>query len=644
MKKAKYYAERNREVIQSNRERNKLFEKVDDMVELRYELPDELRQLKHMRTIKSTAPLSAILVSRRTLATVEPQPFIQPLNDEEGTKQLANQTEKILKWQLRQASRRGQKDIVGDIVESALRYDMVAVQTIPIEWQLKGQLGKSLNKERYDNANSYGQFMVSVENPKNVHPVFDALGLNTVILEKVMTARDVVSFYGKNADKVYNKIKDKPEELYVTLYEMWDNEVRFVYCTEPRVSQVGGDVSDIWCELILKEHGLPFIPWTIVEGGTGLAGSPSHSYRGILTPIAHTKMYETQCLARSLSFSEAISHSASPRGIVFSYSDDSVRIDYGDINNTIYLNPGEDYRQINPPRIDDNLLRIFEETGNELDQLTGMKNLQALDLPSGTAFATINAHIKAATTALDPAKKLSERALDGVYTNMLWWTKFTKSDLRGFAGEDSAGGVMVRSHEHIDPNRIIIETKLAAHVPTDRLQKINAASLMNKELMFSKEDAYKELDVADPESVISRWEKEQMREVALQSQLKLLAAEADLQIKQKNMQMEMQAQQAMQAQQMQMQQAMQMQQQQDMQAQQQQQAGQQVAQAGPGGPGGPGMPPGGMRRDPQGQPMNSPQTQQLRGRGFDPNSGGISPNNADPEQLLRESITNRPKR
>ena len=64
-----------------------------------------------------------------------------------------------------------------------------------------------------------------------------------------------------------------------------------------------------------------------------------------------------------------------------------------------------------------------------MDRITGMKNLASLDLPSGTAFATVNELIKAASSALDPAKELAEETLAGVFENMLKWAAHTNEDI-----------------------------------------------------------------------------------------------------------------------------------------------------------------------------------------------------------------------
>lgn len=628
-----YYIDRNQEIVVNDRVRNGHFSRIDQMVELDYNLPKAMSDMKWMRKIVSTDPLSAITTGRRTLATVEPTVFLQPLNDKVITKRMANTTEQILLWQYKQAGKRAKKDITGDIVESALRYDMTAVQVIPLAWQLKSNMKSgAISKARYDAAKNYGDHMVLVENPKDVHPRWSPLGLESVLVTKVMRAKDVCRFYGELANELWEEIKDETQEMYVTLFDYWDWDARIVYVSSPRTGMSQAEPSEKKYVFIEEDMDLPFIPWSIEEGGTSLSNSEDHGFRPILGAVAHTNMWETQNIARSLAFAEAIAYSAAPRGIIYSYADDTIKIDYGDINKPIILKPGEEYKPLTPPAIDESLLHVFDRTGADIDKLTGIKNLANLDPPSGTAFATVNAVIKAATSALDPAKELAEATIAGVMALMLKWAAHTGEALIGFSNEEEqVGKRLERRAKHIEPSQIFINVELSAHVPTDRLQRINAASMLNKELNFSKTDAYRELDVANPEEIISRWQQEQFDDAEIMNRIKMINAETDLQIEEAQGQLQLALQE--QARQMEME-AQQAAQAQAEKAQAQSQAGAQEAQQ--------------QMLEESGGRTGIPREQAqsaaaMGGQGFSPPQGGISPNEADPEGQLRENVTQEAK-
>lgn len=598
MKKIEYIVGKAHEMIRNDRKRIELFQKIDDMVELDWELPEAMENLKWMRKVVSTDPLSAITTGRRTLSTIRPHVFIQPLNDNIITKKMANWNEQNLLLQIKQANKRSEFDIIGDDVESALRYGMTAVMTVPVKWQLQG-----MQSERWIAAP--GGFMIMLESPLNIYPRWSPLGLESVLHTKVMRAEEAVSFYGDKAREIKNAIDGETSELNVIIYDYWDYDRRCTWGSALTRETSIPDTISLTYKINDEEMKLPFLPWTIKKTGTSLSGTEDHRVRPSFASVAHSDAWELQNIAKTLAFSEALGYAAAPRGLLESYSEDTItqRIDYGDINKPVVLKPGERFEPLPPPAIDQNLLHILDRTSAEIDRITGIKNLQNMDVPSGTAYATVNELIKAATSSLDPAKKLAEDTLAGVVEDMMRWSAYTKEDITALGdGNDNALGRQYRLRwEHIQPNAIDAEVKLSAHVPTDRLQKINAAILMNKELNFSKEDAYKEVDVPNPEEVIDRWEQEQLNDVTLQGEMRVISAGYEAQAMQKI----------------------------------------QTAQAPPN--------PGGMNEASMsnarlangatgrtGIPREEAQSIAARGPGFNPGMGGISPNMINPSGFLRE--------
>ena len=608
------------EMIDNDRDRINLFKKIDKMIELDWSLPEEMENLKWMRKVVSTDPLSAITVGRRTLSTIKPKVFIQPLNDNVVTKRMANWNEQNLRLQLKQANKRSEYDVVGDICESSLRYGMTSTFTVPVKWQLKGT-----NSKRW--IQSPNGFMVMVESPLNVYPRFSPLGLESVLHVKIMRARDAVSFYGKAANALKNDIDGETAELNVAVYDYWDEDYRVTFAGQlMRETSIPSSVNAKY-KFFNDEMELPFMPWTIKKTGTSLSAKQDHGVRPTFAGIAHSDMWELQNISKTFAFSEALGYAASPRALVESYSDETLTqmIEYGDINKPVRLKPGERYEPLNPPTIDQNLLHILDRTSTEMDRITGMKNLASLDLPSGTAFATVNELIKAASSALDPAKELAEETLAGVFENMLKWSAHTEEDITaiGDGSSDDAGRQYRLKHEHIQPDAIDIEVELTAHVPTDRLQKINAATLMIKELGFSKARSYRELDEENPEEVMKERQQEMFDEVMYANELKGLSAQKDLEIQQKQMQMQMQAQQAMQAQQIKA----------------QEKAQRQGGGMNPESESQARMANGGMPPTRTGNPRREAQSQAAKGRGFDTSRAGLSPNQVDPRGFTKEGST-----
>lgn len=623
------------EMVNNDSNRNELFNKIDRMINLQWDLPEEIRKLKWMRKVVSTDPQSALKTAIRTLSTIEPVPFYQPTNPNEETKQAASEIEMNLLWQLKQANKRSEHNIVADCVESALRYDTIAVQTIPIKWQLKAMEDMGGDAPtRYRAAKNLGAFMVITHKPKGIHARYTPLGLDKVLVVKVMKADEAIAFWGKKRTRdLIEDVEDEKGEVFVTVFDYWDYNQRITWAANNgnSFSQQMPKAKDY--VFLDEEMELPFLPWTIKKGGTSLEFAEEYAVRPMLGTIAHSQMWETQNIMKSIVNSEAIGYSAAPRLKVVGPDSGNIRVDYGDINKPLRLKPGEDVEQMNPPQLDENLLHLLDRIQAVMDKDTVAKSLQNLDFPSGTAFATVNAVIKSATAALDPYKELGQQAIAGIFENMLRWTAHTKDSLIGYGYKDSnMGNQYVLKPEYIDPANIYIDVKLSAHVPTDYLQRIEAAIAMKNQLNFPKEDAYKELDVTNPDQLIDKWRQERLDDHEFELRMRDIQFDHDLRNQKKQMALQMQAQQA--AQQAQMRQQMQMQRGNvgqrvsrptESRAEVQQAIRQQLGQNG------------GERT---GAPRNEALAQAVQGN---PAKTGVSPNQSNPQGNLREQRTFRAK-
>ena len=191
----------------------------------------------------------------------------------------------------------------------------------------------------------------------------------------------------------------------------------------------------------------------------------------------------------------------------------------------------------------------------------------------------------------------------------------------GYGTKGDSLGVEYRTKpEHIETKEIYVDVTLSHHIPTDELQQINAVTILMKEVGISFVDAAKRLNVSNPEELLARKRQEDLDNAEYGIAIKKMDADADLEIEAKRMQLQASIQQQMR------------------QAQQQQ-----TAQQG-GGPNAESqsqarMAQGGFPPTRTGNPRREAQSIAARGQGFNPDRGGLSPNEANPEGFTRESMT-----
>ncbi len=190
----------------------------------------------------------------------------------------------------------------------------------------------------------------------------------------------------------------------------------------------------------------------------------------------------------------------------------------------------------------------------------------------------MNLRTQQAVCALKPAKELAEYAISDIYTMFLLWAHYTENSIKGYGVTKADAGQQYEiAWNEITPEAIYLSVELKPDVPTDRQQRANTAMLLlQRPGFYSKERALSDMGVTDPEQVMKDSYFEQLLDAEIANYIQLKAAEAQMGLQQM-------AQQAQMAQQEQAQQTL-----------QNEQAG------APGGP------------------------------GFDPNQGGLPPQQAAP--------------
>lgn len=595
MKSNEYIRDLVAEMQQNDKPKHDDARSIDKMIHCDWELPPELQNMAWVRAVRSTDPHDAVKTGSRILSTTRPIFRIHPVGPLEENRQVTSEIERAISWQYNIASRRT-TNVTRDIVESALRYDEICVHVMFLPWHKSNVLagsGGSLPPQ-WEHATRAGSYVLLVENPQDVHYRYNFLGLECLALVKVMRAEDAYVYY-QHPD-IFDDIKNRQnKESYITVFDYWDYYQResFGYLHDTAVkAEAGGEPDYIFQS---TEMDLPFIPWAIKRGGTALERDKRFQVHPILAPMVWAKVWEDQNVAESLAFGESIAYAAAPRGVIENDYGQIVDIDYHEPNKPIRLQAGQKYVPIPPPEIDQSLLEIGDRLKARGDKATVARFLQNLDFPSGSAFATVNAVIKSATSALDPAKELAEETLAEVAKLMLMYVHHTTEPIIGYENtrtSDLYGTQYSVSPDDFDPAALFIDVKLTANIPTDHQQRVNTAVMMQERLDWPKARTYEFLDVPDGDIAMD----ERRRE-------KLVEQEFLLAMKERQAEVERAIQNAMVMEQLAMQKRVQALQQSDQRAS--------AAREGFG---------------------------QTRGQGFNPADGGASPMVANPT-ATRETIT-----
>lgn len=538
MKTIKDLQDITKDMLELDKNRDKMFAWMDRAFRSDFDLPRPLNQYEHIRKIVSTDPYVALRAGTWVLAANEPIYKVNPMSLEPDAKTWANTAEQVIRWEFYQASRRRPAQIRSDFVSSALHYDEIDVQVMYLPYQKKAvaQFGGSENREKA--INRYGDFVIIPHNPQTVHTFHSDYGLEQVLSITHQPAKKIRSFWGDKA-KFYNK----DDDTEIIIYDYWDGDIRAVWAKKE------SEADDKYKIIIApEEHGLPFIPWVSKIGGTTLHDDPEFQRIPMLFPIYRARQWATVNIMQTLAYTEAIGHATSPKMQLDGPSSNDVVIDHTDPDGTLRTH-GIKAQMLPAMPVDTGLIELSNFLSQAMKKSTIPEVLQGIMPPSGMAYASMNLATQSALNVIKPQKELAEIALGGVAELMFLWPEKSGDTLKAYGiGKADWGTPYEIKSTDIDPRRLRVDVELRPDLPVDRLQEITGARTLVAELGWPKSSAAKMLGEEDWEGLQRDKTDETLYEMHLRNrqmreegmiQLELQAQAASIQ---QQMQMEAQTQ------------------------------------------------------------------------------------------------------
>ena len=527
------------EMIAADQRRDAMLRAMDDMWQARWALPPAVAGLKWIHKVVSSDPHDAVRAGARVLSSVAPRLTVHPLGAGEAGRARAEQIERALAWNFRNASRRRQASVLRDVVLSALLYDEVVAQVVYLPAQVEAMKQFKNESARLQAANRFGPFAIIVRNPQQVHVRYSDWMPEAVLMKKVITVQQAVEFWGERAAILGRPRKARrsrgagvqgrkaAEPTHCTVYDYMDLEQRAVWAIPQTdggsLAEPEGDA----VEILREEHGLGFLPWAAKVGGTTLAEGGSAGGGSQRIPLLYSiwaaGQWDTQNIVETLMTSEVIAYAAAPRMKVEGPSD-AVEVDYGEPGRVVHVPPGHTLDAMNPPGLDQSLAEIARRVGDRISKSTVPRVLQTGDFPAATAFATLNLATQSGIKALAPYKELAEDALAEIFTLMLNWLGHSAQPLEAVDGRRGRGEKISVAAGEL--SNLVVDVELTADVPTDRMARINAASMAVRDLGYSRERALEQIGETDAREVMRQAAAEELEAVELEIEKQRMLAQA----------------------------------------------------------------------------------------------------------------------
>lgn len=508
-KKPEYYKGLATRLMNADRERDMAFQAYRNMYRGEWALPAGMPRFT--RKVVDQSPHDAVQAGVRTLASNYPKVTIYPPRDLPEQKAQANEWEKVLKWHLMSADRRRPVGVVTDTVLSALLYHAVALMVVDLDHQLEQIKAVEADDTRIKALRRHSKFVINTYNPMDVHTLRSSYGTEAVLLCQERLASEVVAEWGKAAGAVMKKLADDGE--WVKYYDYMDYTDRCVWAASGK-----GDSMDI---ISPKEHGLDFLPWVALMGGSTLEDREADKYHPMLYALHKTGLFDNINILKSVILTdEAIKPWKTDmviegEGVAY---DEPVERDFEDPDGLMILPAGKTARPIARQGLDPGKNELIAQMQAEIGRTTVPSVLQSGDTLSGESYAGLNMRVQVAMGALKPGKELAEKALAEMFSLMLLWTAKGEKPLnaRGVDKRTDLGMQYEIDPETIDTENIYITVELKPDNPTDRVQQANAGMIL-QQLGYPKEYVLEQVGVEDPQAAMKQFWIERLKEARIQN-------------------------------------------------------------------------------------------------------------------------------
>ena len=545
-----YYSDMAQQVIADNNPRDELYRKIDEATHAVFENPPELKALPWIQERKfvSTAPGDALNAAVRTFAARMPKIQIQPLSDEQEEYDRVETLEELMEWEFSRMNMTGKKSPHWKIVEYAMKYCAVAIETEYLPYTYQGREKTPRVKQILNSKH----FIWRVHDPSTVYAHETDDTLEFVLRTAVYSAQELVELFGMENEgvaKAVKDIKDSGASMVSTMFSFYDYtdwDVRVKWCVSNGGSMYLNREAPSGYEIMRQERTIPFLPWVIVD-----------NQEPILKQMIDAGLWETVNILRTMQFSKAVDMAAHPEYWIQT-PDGTLRgvsIDGTNPNQPIVTGPGVNINKLVPPQIDPQMAQLTSQAESEVFRTTVAQILASVEKYAGTQnFSVVNAMLNAAVAQLSLAQMAAERAETLALIQNFMWIDATNIPMVGFRRNTKneykkSGQELKITKDMFDPQYLYVTVKLNPASISDKQTEINNAINKVERLGMSREMAWDELGIENFELSNAQKTQEDLYQAMIQAKAKEIMMKPEMQAQQAQMQAQQQAQQQAQMQQ-----------------------------------------------------------------------------------------------
>jgi hypothetical protein len=545
----------------------KMFEYIDEMVLPRWSLPAEFSSVvKDVMAVVDTAPSDAINSGAIALSGSTPIFNVTPYMPNIAEYDRAQGLEDNITDHFKRSNKRGDGSLMYDIAESSLKYNTICVRVDDLAHILPKN--RSSWNPLQKNAWAGGRFIYEAVNPKVARYLYSRMGLTLVGYTEEYKVDDIIRYWslyennntdeGKKIASALAKLRSDVEEKQkdAALKAMKFSQTYVIdydkLCIWGSLTENGNEVSQDKYVFADQENPYGFIPWSVRVAGSRLEKNQEYRVNPLLAPLYWSKSWDKLNLAKSVIFSEPFRRARSPRMATMTNSGEAPNIDYEN-GNDINLRTGESVQGLQPIDISEGAMAIVGQLEAAENRTTGASMIgDTTKIGSDTPFATFSAMVKVALSRLDKQRQIMADSCVDIACNMLWWVDKTNVPLTSYATENKQlksgsvrpmGQMIETASQDYDLNNLGITAKVQPMTPTDRMEQLNMAVILSKQLNVPTSYLLEEMGYENVGMMYELWTREFLKNAEVQAQAQAMMQQATLQVQQQAQQQAQQAQQ-----------------------------------------------------------------------------------------------------
>ena len=414
----------------------------------------------------------------RLLTSTDPIITVPYDNNDKVAKAAADQIEKICKAVWYQSGRINQRPVHYDLINQLVRYDEyhLAITNTQDLLDSNPELEKSspAKRHRLEKIAEATPYLMQPLDAKSGYWEKDAFGLNAYYRKTAMTYGSMLNVFGEANLKKSNLAREYNSTDILYYHDYWDLDIHYAWLTDSDLATGGNDYLIIGKKDGGK-HNLPYIPIVVQVGeASQLEDDNKYKRQPLLYAIWQASLWDRMNLELTVLYTNLFAVASNPMYVHETQIDGSTLppVDYSRPGGVIDLNPGDRLSLLQRDVFNKDMLQGLQIAKDTFAESTMYKQALGEPLSGQQSFSTVALLSQSGRLPLVAYQRNGGWGIGTAFEVMFDLMKDAKS---------KRTALYLDGRLDIDPRELpedlVIDVRLDAALPQDKLQQMNIAAL-----------------------------------------------------------------------------------------------------------------------------------------------------------------------